>query len=218
MSTTATIEPAGACQAFRPTFSELLASEDRELLREPLRRWMAKREERASAAFIYEGCLRAGGEPGFVRDSIREWLQSNAEAQSARAVYAAWLAAGGEPALLQGPIGRWVAVHGDEPAARFVYVTWLMAAKDVRPFAEPISAWLAAHVDEPDTHYVLVERLRAAIPTLPVATSSGGFPCTVSVPRRASCSPHGSRRRVSTSWWQHLCGAGWRSAATLAVG
>jgi hypothetical protein len=137
MSATATIEPAGARDAFRPTFSELLASEDVALLREPLRRWMATgRGRRESAAIVYEAWLLAGGEPGLIGESLSAWLALHDRSVTAQLLYKAWLTAGGDHLLVRHAIERWLAVHGRSPVARFVLAQIITAV--VNPYSHDL--------------------------------------------------------------------------------
>ncbi|MGH2879440.1 MAG: hypothetical protein ACRDK4_07545 [Solirubrobacteraceae bacterium] len=138
-----------AVQEFRPSFSELPASEEPDLIREPLRRWIAVHGEESSARFVYGAWLSAMHEPGIVHGAIGAWIERHGLRDSARFVYAAWLAVDGERTVVQEPIRRWLAIHGDEPAARFVLVAWLMATKDPHVFAAEIDRRLAAHADDP---------------------------------------------------------------------
>jgi hypothetical protein len=119
MSATATIEPAGACDVFRPTFSELLASEDLALPRAglPARRWLAIHGESVDASFLLTAWLRYGGEHELLAGSVRRWLDVHGAAPSARFVLRAWLSCGGEPAVIRDGLERWMDVHRDTRAA-----------------------------------------------------------------------------------------------------
>ena len=66
---------------FAPSFYDLLASGEPELMREPLRRWLAgadRQANRADAPYVYEEWLKAGGEPELIRESLVKWLAGNA--------------------------------------------------------------------------------------------------------------------------------------------
>ena len=81
MSTTATIERP-ATTAFRPTFSELLASEDRELLREPLRRWISMRGNEPRTAGVAQRERREHHAGGGVMTPRHRGLSASAELYS----------------------------------------------------------------------------------------------------------------------------------------
>jgi hypothetical protein len=68
---------------FAPSFDEVLISGEPELMREPLRRWLA-RGDRAGANYVYEAWLKAGGEPELIRESLLQWLAGNAAAARTR--------------------------------------------------------------------------------------------------------------------------------------
>ena len=141
---------------FAPSFQELLDSGDLELMRGPLRGWLA-RGDRAGATDVYGGWLKAGGEPGLIRESLMEWLAGNAAAaREASFVYSAWLQATGEVGLVRDALGSWVELHGDDPMASFLYCDWLSAGGEPQAFSGPICDWLAAHTndDEGRAHHL----------------------------------------------------------------
>ena len=149
---------------FAPSFADLLATGERELIREPLREWLAK-GDRAGATYVYEAWLKAGGEPELIRESLRKWLADsatapgntapgnatapdNATAERASFVYTAWLKVTGEVELVREALGAWFELHGEFPAAGYVYCAWLSAGGEVQAFSERICDWLAAHTND----------------------------------------------------------------------
>ena len=136
----ATIERANAGQAYRPSFAELLECEDRELLREPLRRWLLKRDHRESASFVYETWLKIGGEPQLIRESLTEWLAKHAATMSASYLYKAWFRTTGDVEPVRDAIGVWLAKHGQAEKAHFIYQGWLDAGGERELVAGAVSA------------------------------------------------------------------------------
>lgn len=105
---------AGADTDFAPSDDDLLNSGEPELMRGPLRRWLA-RSDRANATYVYEAWLKGGGEPELVRESLLGWLADNAAAEKASFVYSAWLKTAGEPELVRDALGAWFELHDDDP-------------------------------------------------------------------------------------------------------
>ena len=147
----------GPTAAFAPSFDDLLASGEPELMRGALRGWLAMGDRggnRADATYVYEEWLRAGGEPEMIRESLAQWLAgnattaSNAAAEEASFVCQAWLRAGGEPELVRDALGAWAELHGQLPVASFLYRAWLSAGGEVQAFSGPICDWLAAHTND----------------------------------------------------------------------
>src|SRR5271156_5016537 len=72
----------GAGADFVPSFDDLIASGDPELMRGALRGWLARRD-RPHAIYVYEAWLKAGGEPELIRESLRGWLADSATSANA---------------------------------------------------------------------------------------------------------------------------------------
>ena len=119
MPQSAHIQCVGAGADFVPSFGDLLDTGEPELIREPLRRWLA-RGDRAGATYVYEAWLKAGGEPELIRESLLAWLAGNAAAEEASFVYSAWLQATGEPALIRESLLQWLAGNAAAEKASFV--------------------------------------------------------------------------------------------------
>src|SRR5471032_1850592 len=169
---TSFFERVGADAVFAPSFDDLLASGEPELMRGAVCRWLA-RGNRAGARDVYQTWLKAGGEPELIRESLLGWLadnaatsnsassnaassnaaSSNATAEEASFVYSAWLEAGGEAQLVRDALGAWFELHGERPAAGFLYRAWLSAGGELQVFSGRICDWLAAHTnDEGEAH------------------------------------------------------------------
>src|ERR1039458_6748666 len=151
------IERARADMDFVPSFDALLACGEPDLMREPLRGWLAGGDRQANcadAAYVYDAWLKAGGEPELIRESLVEWLAPNAAtapnatAKGASPLYEAWLNTTGEPGLVRDGIGAWVELHGDDPVAGFLYRAWLSAGGELQAFSTRICAWLDAYTND----------------------------------------------------------------------
>ncbi len=135
---------------------DLLDCEDRELMREPLRRWLAAGGGRGRRdVLVYEAWLRAGGEPEPIAEALEVWLAAHGRCEQAQLILKAWLTAGGQRERVQGAIGRWLQEHACAPPARFVYVAWLLSGGDLQTFRGQLVSWLDAYGDDLDAHYVL---------------------------------------------------------------
>ena len=120
---------------FAPSFADLLSTGERELIREPLREWLAK-GDRAGATYVYEAWLKAGGEPELIRESLRKWLADSATAPGyATAPDSATAPGNTAPGYATAP------ANATAERASFVYTAWLKVTGEVELVREALGAW-----------------------------------------------------------------------------
>ena len=125
-----------------------------ELVREPIRRWLADHATAPNASFVYKAWLDARGDRELVREPISAWLGEHATARDAQFVYKAWLDAGGKRELVREPMSRWLAEHATAREASFVYTGWLDAGGERDLVRDPISRWLAERATAREARFV----------------------------------------------------------------
>ncbi|MGH2879438.1 MAG: hypothetical protein ACRDK4_07535 [Solirubrobacteraceae bacterium] len=148
-----------AVQEFRPSFSELLASEYLELLRERLRRWIAVHGEESRARFVYVAWLLAARDVRPFVQAIGRWLARHVDEPDAHYVYVEWLRSGGSMDVVAGSLASWLDRHGLIEEACWPCVAWLQHGGKPDHVRNAVERWLSVWAEHPGASHVYEEWL-----------------------------------------------------------